>query len=194
MFFYKFCRGIGNVLFRIIFRFKVIGKENIPKEGRIIICANHISNIDPVTLGLAVPRPIRFMAKKELFEKKFVKGLVEKLGAFPVDRKKVDLSAIRTSMKVLKNEEVLGIFPEGTRVKVPDIEKAKPGITLISIKAEAPIVPVYIDSNYKPFRKLVVKIGKPMKFDEFYNQRLDTKDYKNLSKNVMKSIYDLKYK
>ncbi|MBV1818470.1 1-acyl-sn-glycerol-3-phosphate acyltransferase [Anaerosalibacter bizertensis] len=191
-FFYRLCYFIGNVVFRIIFRFKVTGKHNIPKEGKVILCSNHISDLDPLILGLAIPRNIRFMAKKELFENKFLGGLVNALGAFPVDREAADLSAIRNSLNVLKNDEVLGIFPEGTRVTEENIENAKPGIALISIKAKAPVIPIYIESKYKVFSKIKINIGEPIYFNEYYGKKLKTEDYKILSQEIMKSIYSLK--
>ncbi|HHV27709.1 MAG TPA: 1-acyl-sn-glycerol-3-phosphate acyltransferase [Tissierellia bacterium] len=191
-FFYRLCYFIGNIVFRIIFRFKVTGKHNIPKEGKVILCSNHISDLDPLILGLAIPRNIRFMAKKELFENKFLGGLVNALGAFPVDRKAADLSAIRNSLNVLKNDEVLGIFPEGTRVTEENIENAKPGIALISIKAKAPVIPIYIESKYKVFSKIKINIGEPIYFNEYYGKKLKTEDYKILSQEIMKSIYSLK--
>ncbi|MCR2042663.1 lysophospholipid acyltransferase family protein [Anaerosalibacter massiliensis] len=192
LFFYKFCHLIGNIIFRIIFRFRITGKENIPTEGKVILCSNHISELDPVILGIAIPRRIRFMAKKELFENKFLGWLVSALGAFPVDRKSADLSAIRNSLTVLKNNEVLGIFPEGTRVYEENIENAKPGIALISIKAKAPIVPIHIESKYKPFSKIKINIGEPIYFSEYYNKKIRTEDYKILSQEIMKAIYSLK--
>ncbi|MEY8303106.1 lysophospholipid acyltransferase family protein [Anaerosalibacter bizertensis] len=191
-FFYRLCYFIGNIVFRIIFRFKVTGKHNIPKEGKVILCSNHISDLDPLILGLAIPRNIRFMAKKELFENKFLGGLVNALGAFPVDREAADLSAIRNSLNVLKNDEVLGIFPEGTRVTEENIENAKPGIALISIKAKAPVIPIYIESKYKVFSKIKINIGEPIYFNEYYGKKLKTEDYKILSQEIMKSIYSLK--
>lgn len=192
MSFYKFCRGICKFLYKIFFRFQVEGIEKVPEQGKLIVCANHINLLDPITLAIAIPRPIHFMAKKELFDNKLLKALLEKLGAFPVDREGADLSAIRNSMNILKKDEILGIFPEGTRVKEFNIENAKPGIGLIAVKAQAPILPIYIESEYKPFRKVIVKIGEPLKVDRFYKQKLKTEDYKKLSEEIMYSIYSLK--
>lgn len=192
MSFYKFCRGICKFLYKILFRFQVEGIEKVPEQGKLIVCANHINLLDPITLAIAIPRPIHFMAKKELFDNKLLKALLEKLGAFPVDREGADLSAIRNSMNILKKDEILGIFPEGTRVKEFNIENAKPGIGLIAVKAQAPILPIYIESEYKPFRKVIVKIGEPLKVDRFYKQKLKTEDYKKLSEEIMYSIYSLK--
>ncbi len=192
MLFYKICYFIGNIIFRVVFRFKVTGKNNIPKEGRVVICANHTSNFDPLILALALPRQVHYMAKKELFNNTFLKWLFTSLGAFPVDREAADLSAIRTSVKILQNEKMLGIFPEGTRVYEENLELAKPGVGLITIKGKAPVVPVFMSSKYKPFSKVNITIGEPINFHEYYNQKLTKEDYKTISQKILKSIYSLK--
>ncbi len=192
MTFYRVARIILLVIFKLIFKIDVIGVENIPKKGRAILCSNHVSLLDPIVLGIAVPRPISFMAKRELFEKPILGSIVRGLNSFPVDREGSDISAIRTSLKVLKEGKLLGIFPEGTRVKEMDLDNAKPGVALIGVKSKSPIIPAYIDSNYRLFSKVTIRIGEPIYLDEYFGNRLSTEDYKNISKNVMKSIYSLK--
>lgn len=191
MIFYKVVRFLAYLIFSIIFRINVKGSENIPIEGIIVLCSNHISNLDPIILAIAVSRPISFMAKKELFENKVIGKLIHKLGAFPVDRKGADISAIRSSLKVLKKEKILGIFPEGTRVDEMDLSSAKPGISLISIKGKSSVIPVYIHSKYKLFSTVKVIIGKPIYLDDYFDKKLSTEDYKDISKNILKSIYSL---
>ncbi|MCF6465128.1 lysophospholipid acyltransferase family protein [Clostridium sp. Cult2] len=191
MHFYKVVRFIANIIFRILFRIDIEGQENIPIEGRAVLCSNHISLLDPIVLAISVPRPISFMAKKELFENKILGKLINKLGAFPVDRKASDISAIRSSLKVLKNERILGIFPEGTRVKKMNLDSAKPGVSLISIKGKSSVIPVYIHSKYKLFSRVVVRIGSPILLDEYFDKKLSTEDYKDISKYILKSIYSL---
>lgn len=191
MIFYKVVRFLAYLIFSIIFIINVKGSENIPIEGRIVLCSNHISNLDPIILAIAVSRPISFMAKKELFENKVIGKLIHKLGAFPVDRKGADISAIRSSLKVLKKEKILGIFPEGTRVDEMDLSSAKPGISLISIKGKSSVIPVYIHSKYKLFSTVKVIIGKPIYLDDYFDKKLSTEDYKDISKNILKSIYSL---
>lgn len=192
MLFYKICYCIGNAIFRIIFRFNIDGKENIPKKGRIVLCSNHTSNFDPLILGLAIPRQIRFMAKIELFENPFIGKLLKLLGAFPIYRKKADLSAIRTSMNILKNGEVLGVFPEGTRSFEEDINKAKPGIGMIVVRSKSPVIPVFINSKYKLFSKVNITIGKPLYFDKYYNDKQNKENYTLISQDIMRAIYSLK--
>jgi len=190
--FYSFAKAILSVVFRIIFRIEVTGIENIPPKGKVIICSNHVSVLDPIIVGISIPRRIYFMAKKELFNNKIFGKILEKLGAFPVDRDGADLSAIRNSLKILKSENVLGIFPEGTRIKKEDIDNAKPGIAMISIKSKAPIIPVYIDTQYKLFRKVKVLIGKQLTTEEYYEQKLNLDNYKEISRQVMSVIFNLK--
>ena len=113
MTFYRVARIILLVIFKLIFKIDVIGVENIPKKGRAILCSNHVSLLDPIVLGIAVPRPISFMAKRELFEKPILGSIVRGLNSLPVDREGSDISAIRTSLKVLKEGKLLGIFLKG---------------------------------------------------------------------------------
>lgn len=192
MYFYKIVKALASIIFRIAFRINIRGKNNIPEDGKLILCSNHISLLDPIMLAIAVPRPINFMAKKELFESKILGKLISKLGAFPVDRDGSDLSAIRISLKTLKEDKVLGIFPEGTRVKEPNLNTVKAGIGLIAIKSKSPVIPIYIDSKYNIFGKVTIKIGEPIYFDEYHGQKLGTEHYKDISKNIMQSIYLLK--
>lgn len=192
MVFYMIVRLLASFIFRIVFRIEVRGQENIPAEGRLIICANHTSMLDPIMLAIAVNRPISFIAKKELFKNKFLERFFLGLGAIAVDREASDLSAIRNSLRVLKDEKILGIFPEGTRVDKVDLESAKSGIALMTIKGKAPILPIYIDTNYRLFSRVKITIGKEMTFHEQYSGRLNSQDYKNISQEIMKSIYSLK--
>lgn len=189
---YSFLRAILSVIFKVLFRIDVIGIENFPAEGKVIICSNHVSMLDPITVAISVPRRIYFMAKKELFKNKVFGKFLERLGAFPVDREGADLAAVRNSLKILKYENVLGIFPEGTRIKKQDIDNAKPGIAMISIKGKAPIIPIYIDTQYKLFRKTKVIIGKQITTEEYYDQKLNMDSYNELSRQVMTIIYSLK--
>lgn len=192
MYFYYTLRFISAVIFKIVFRFKIQGVENVPEEGKVILCSNHISVLDPIVLAIVIKRPIIFMAKKELFENKFLGKIINGLGAISVDRQGASLSAVRQSLKTLKSEKVLGIFPEGTRVKEVNLDNGKPGVGLIAIKSKSPIVPIYIESKYKPFSKIKVNVGEPISFDEYYGEKLSTEDYTNISKDIMKSIYGLK--
>ncbi len=192
MTFYNLSKFVINILFSIIFNKKVYGLDNLPSKGRVIICCNHSSVYDPIFLGISLNRKVHFMAKKELFKNKFFGLILKKLGSFPINRNGQDLSAIKNALRILKKEEVLGLFPEGTRVQKIDVNKVKSGVAMISIKAKAPIVPVYIDSSYKLFSKVDIHVGKPIEFKEYYNKRISNKEYKNISIKTMKEVYSLR--
>lgn len=188
---YKFARNILTIIFKLIYRVNIYNIDNIPLKGNIIICSNHISNLDPITLAVSVPRQVHFMAKKELFKNKLLGRILKEVGAFPVDRQGTDLSAIKKSLKVLKDDNALGIFPEGTRVKKKEESKVKPGIAMISIKSKSPIIPIYIKSTYKLFTKIDVFIGSPIDLSNYKKSKLNIDEYKSLSNEVMDKIYKL---
>ncbi|WP_353097122.1 lysophospholipid acyltransferase family protein [Tissierella praeacuta] len=194
MYLYNVIKTIIGTLFRLFYRIEVHGKENILKEGRVILCSNHISNLDPIVLSIVFPRQISWMAKKQLFNNKILSFFLTKIGTFPVDREESDLSAIKNSLKVLKKDGVLGIFPEGTRVKEINMENAKPGIALISIKSQSPVLPVYIEGKSRPFSKIKVYFGKPIDFSNSYDKKLTKEDYHLFGKEILRSIYSIKDK
>ena len=113
---YAFLKAIARVLFRIFGKLKVEYRMPIP-EGGVILACNHISDLDPPVLAAASTRPVYFLAKKELFQNRLVGAILRGFKAYPLDRSKGDLAAIKRALGLLKEEKVLGIFPEGTRVK-----------------------------------------------------------------------------
>lgn len=192
--FYSVIKFLVNIIFRVLYRVKTYGLENVPKQGKFILCSNHANNLDPVFVSMVMPRKICWMAKKELFKYKITSYFGYKLGAFPVDRSQSDISAIKNALRVLKEDKVLGIFPEGTRVKKMDLESAKPGVALMSIKSGAEILPVHIESSYRLFSKINIYIGKPMDISNKDGKKPSTEDYVEKSKLVLKTIYGLKNK
>jgi 1-acyl-sn-glycerol-3-phosphate acyltransferase len=184
-------KAIAFVVFNITFRIKVEGKQNIPGDGRLVLCSNHRSNWDPLILAAMFPRKISWMGKKELFQNKFLKVPLNWLGVFPVDRQVADLSAVKTALRILKSEKVLGIFPEGTRVKEYNPENAKAGVALLAMKSQAPVLPVYIEGSYKLFSRLDIVIGEPIAYHKKYTGRLGNEDYSNISQEILAKIYKL---
>lgn len=145
---------------------RVIGRENMLAEGPVILCANHVSLQDPMVLNVYLGRLIRFMAKKELFENRFMNRVMTWLGAFPVSRGESDLSAMRTSLKLLADGEVLGIFPEGHRYADGEMHEFGNGLALIALRSGAPVVPAYIQGNYRLFHRITVTVGAPVALSE----------------------------
>ncbi len=194
MTFYKFAKNLVGIILKIIYRVRVYGRENMVEDGKLIICSNHTHNFDPVVVSVVYKRQVHWMAKKQLYENKVLARLWYALGAFPVDRDEADLSTIKNSLRILKEDKILGIFPEGTRVKELNLDNAKSGISLISIKAKSPIQPIYIESTYKLFSPINVYIGKPMEFTDLYGQKLSKDDYLIASKEILQEIYSIKEK
>ena len=155
------------VLFKIVFFMKFEGRENIEKGKNVVLMGNHQCMLDPICLALCVPdREIHFMGKKELWNNKLLGWLFTKVHGFPVDRGNVDMAAIRTAMGILKEGNTLGIFPEGTRSKVGHMLPLLGGASMLAFKSGCDVVPVYIDGNYKPFRRITVRVGKPISMEE----------------------------
>jgi len=190
--FYNIVRFISGIICRIIYRIEIKGIENVPLEGNLIICANHSNNLDPVILSIAFPRQINWMAKKELFENKGLSYIFQNLGAFPIDRNNADISAIKKALKLLKEQKVLGIFPEGTRVKGLDYNNAKPGTAMIMVKSKAMVQPIYIDGDYKLFKKIKISIGQPINFSDLEVKKYTNENYLEISKDILNNIYSLK--
>ncbi len=179
--FYTFVVGLLLCLFKIFYRLAIFGKENIPKSGSLIVVSNHTSYLDPIVIGLVVfPRPINFMAKEELFSIPVLKSLVRSLYAFPVKRGKPDREAFKTSLHLLAEGKVLGLFPEGTRRRLGlgQLGSGESGAALIALKSGAPILPMAIIGTDKVipegkrvprFPKIKVVISKP--FHVGFNRR-----------------------
>lgn len=164
---YVFFRFLLRSIYTVLFRLQAIGVENIPKSGAVILASNHISNLDPPTIGVKVPRKVHFMAKEELFKVPVLGFLIRAFGAFPVKRGGVSKDAIKSGITLLKSGEVMGIFPEGSR---NNSGAAKKGTAMIAMRSGAAVVPVAIVGGYKLFRKTKVCYGKPIQLSEIIDE------------------------
>lgn len=154
-----------GVVFRLLYRFRVIGTENVPKSGRLIVAANHTNFWDPVMVGIAMPRKIHFMSKEELFRYPVFSWVIRKMAAFPVKRGAPDRNAIRYADGLLATEQILAIFPEGTRQTGEELGDPHLGVAFFALRNGAPVVPMAItgSAHLRPFRSRVqVIIGKPI--------------------------------
>ncbi len=185
---YKFARTIVYGFVKLIRRFQVEGKENIPKDGGCILAANHRSYWDPVFVGLACPRVINFMAKKKLFEHPFLGFLLRHLKAFPVNQQIADRKAIKTALDILESQQVLGIFPEGTRSQ-EGLLPPQAGTAMLALKTNVPIIPVAIQDQ-RGFRgRVKVKIGSPLLPGSEENTQLNHKEHlKQVSLKIMQEL------
>ena len=190
--FYGFAKVVLTVFYSILFPVRTKGLENIPQSGGAVLCANHISNHDPLALAVFAPRVVRYMAKKELFDMPFISALVNWLHAFPVDRKANDTAAIKTAIKALKNGDIIGIFAQGTRVLSGEAKAAKSGAALIAIKSGAPIIPVSISGRYRLFGRVNIVYGEPIYFEELAGQRLTSDLLERAISVVMNKVEELR--
>ena len=195
MSFYNFVLNVFTLYSKVFYKYEVIGAENIPNEGNIILAANHKSNLDPIFVASAIKnRKIATIGKKELFNNKILAKILDKLCVIPIDRDNPGISTIKTILKKLKEGYAIGIFPEGTRVKGNGFGEAKAGLALFAVKGKANVVPISIISNYKLFNKVTVYIDKPISFEKYYKQKLSTEDYERLSSDVLEVIKDNYFK
>lgn len=162
---YSFWRFLLAAPVRFLFGVKLVGKENIPNEGGILICSNHLGMRDPVLLAASYPRQVRFLAKKELFSVPIIRGIITAWGAIRLDRAASDVSALKKAEEMLRFRQTVAIFPQGHRnpcVPVSETE-FKRGASFIASHTNCPILPVYIQTKnqkYGLFRRVKIHIGK----------------------------------
>lgn len=182
---------IAKAIMLILFHPSVYGKENIPKTGGCIYAANHLSFWDPVFLGaFLTKRKIWFMAKVELFRFKPFGAIIKACGAMPVNRGTRDASAVLSTVEQLKKGEVLGIFPEGTRVRKNKKPSPKKGTVRIAELSGVPIIPIHIDTKFKIFRKAKMIIGEPIYIKS--DEKLTEAEILEETRKLMDTIYSLK--
>lgn len=190
--FYYFALGVVRFLMFFIFRIKTVGVKNIPAEGGVILAVNHRSDLDPIMAGLTCPRKLTFMAKSELFKNPVFGRLIKALGAFPIHRGRGDIGAVKGALSILHNGKVLLIFPEGRRVAKGAESKAQPGVAMIAHRAEVPVVPTYIDGDYKWMHKITVIYGKPITLEQYYGEKLNSEEIQAVADDILKEIKALK--
>lgn len=187
---------IFRPIIKLIYRLEIIGQNNVPKSGRVILCPNHTSLADPLLLATSVNRQIFFMGKAELFRNKIFASFFRALGAFPVNRGKGDKTSISSSKNILRKGNILGLFLEGTRSKTDDFLKPKTGAALIAFDTYTKIIPVCICGakgfKVKAFRKNLVSIGEPLSLNDLGIKEGTGKEFRDASRLIMDKIRELK--
>ena len=190
--FYKIIQIIVWPFYRLFHPIKLIGKKNIPKGKAILVC-NHHSNSDVVVLGTTIFRKQHFLAKKELFSKKFNSWFLRKMSAIPIDRNAVDLKAIKACLKVLKEDKLLTIFPEGTRNQTEEaLLEIKNGAGMIAVKSGAPIVPMWLEKRPRAFKKNRLIVGEPISMEAYAGQKLSNELLDEIGKKLTDAMLSLK--
>lgn len=164
-------------------------------KGKAIVVANHQSNFDPIVMANFFWRRMIYLAKKELMQNKFTKWFfAKKLGAIPVDRQSVDISTIKESLKVLKNEKTLVIFPEGGRREDSFNDDIKNGTAMFALKTGAPIVPMFFVKKPKFFRFNKLVVGDPIYLDENLVGKASKENIELVSKMIEAKMLEMKEK
>lgn len=188
MTFYSFARGVISAVFKPLYRIQIIGLESFPKDGGVLLCSNHIDNFDPPVVGITCPRPVVFMAKEELFHIPIIKTLIKNANAFPVKRGMSDREALRKGLAALKDNKVLGLFPEGTRSRTGELGKGLSGAGFFALRSNAHVVPCAIIGPYRPFKKLKVVYGEPIGMDRLREEKISIDEATEI---IMNHIRDL---
>ncbi|MFC4737979.1 lysophospholipid acyltransferase family protein [Bacillus daqingensis] len=179
---------VCRTFFRLFYRPEIVGREHIPKKKGVLMCSNHINNLDPPLVGAFLKRQTRFMAKYELFQLPILKKLLPALGAFPIKRGTSDRQAMRAGLKLLKEGELVGVFPEGTRSKTGTLGKGLAGVGFFALRSDAAIVPCAVIGSYKPFSKIKLVYGKPIDMQPLRDRKASPEE---ATAEIMASIQEL---
>ena len=194
--FYMKAHFILAPLIRFFSGIKTYGKENIPAEGGFILSANHIAVRDVLLIGATCPRQVKFIAKKELFSIPILRTVIKALGAVKLDRGGTDVAAIRKSIELVDNGDLISIFPQGHRY--PKVDPAttpiKNGVGLVAYRAKCDVIPVFIktkNNKYGIFKRVEIHYGKPIKYREFGFKNGGNDEYKAAAEKVFSEILKL---
>ena len=186
----------ARLIGRSITRVRVEGDLGaIPREGPVILAANHISNADPVLVGAwltpRLARRIHWLGKKEMFDWPIVGFVARNGGIVPVDRGAADVDAFRMASRVLEAGEVLMVFPEGTRSPTAELQPPKDGLAMLALRSGATIVPIGISNTDRfwpkgrpiprPGGHVTMRVGEPFKIADLLPPELDRKSAKRLA-------------
>jgi 1-acyl-sn-glycerol-3-phosphate acyltransferase len=193
---YAVLKPLAVVVMRSLFGLRSRGREHVPRQGPVLLVANHSSFLDPPLVGGVAPRPLSFMAKEELFRVPLLGALIRRLNARPVRREGADASALRTSLRILQDNGVLLVFPEGTRGPEGTLREPKAGVGMLAVLSGAPVVPVFIEGSGRAWprgqrlprpARVTVTFGPPKVFERKDAEGRKT-DYEAVSREMMAAI------
>ena len=182
---------------QLIYPVKVVGRKNLPKKGRVILAPNHQTLNDAIMVGLEFPRRFRFMAKAPLFQNKFSGWFLRQIGAYPVHTSSSDVTAVKTTLRHLKNEKAVCIFPEGKRVKAGENADLKNGVAMFALKTKSPVVPAQFVKRTYAFKPNTLLVGEPIylhEIPEFKGKKIDRELLDQASLVIASQMKQLKHK
>ena len=189
---YNVAFKIMGFLYKTLFPVQVHGLENTLLDAPYILISNHNSLMDPLTIGVPIKRyNIRFLGKKELEKNPILKKVFSAVHMIPVDRHNMDMAAVRSCLKVLKENHVLGVFPEGTRHKEGVMQDLESGIAMIALRSKAPLLPAYMSRNLGLFRKVHLYYGAPISVSELAAKGINKEYCEELLETIRKTYRDM---
>lgn len=198
---YNIFYNLAKLLAVVFFRYRVVHRERMVEEGPLILAVNHASYFDPPLAGIASHRGVYYLARKTLLKWPFFGPLFPQMNVIPVERDGNDMSALREVIKKIKEGNGVVLFPEGTRSKDGQLQKARAGIGLVIAKTGAPVLPMRIFGAYEAFPKnakslrftqISVVLGEPIRFSKEELADTSRENYQRLSDRVMEAIAALK--
>lgn len=189
----KFAVFVTSLVFKLFFRVEVLNAEKVPADGPALLCAVHNNILDMFFIGYKLKRWIYWMAKEELFRNPVAGYLFQKLGAFPIKRGKGDVGSIKTAYKHLEDGNIVGIFPQGHRVKAGNRKSAavKPGAALLAVNAGVKVIPASVEGDYRLFGRIRVIFGDPFSIEAEKGKKLTNDELSEISRDIMQKIFSL---
>jgi 1-acyl-sn-glycerol-3-phosphate acyltransferase len=203
---------MGWMFYRLLFatycRWHVFNPERVPSRGPVILASNHASHLDPPLVGAGLPRALNYLARESLFDLPVAGWMLHQVNAVPVDRDGAGAAGLRAIFNRLRQGGAILLFPEGTRTRDGQLQRARAGVGLVVIKSTAPVVPVRVFGTYEAWnrfmkvphpRPVAVKYGHPINFEPLRAEARDcSKDrlkaiYQQASEEIMRSIAALRF-
>lgn len=165
---YSFVRGVAKAVLSTLMPVKYHNAEILRSDAPFVMVSNHLHALDPAILTVPLKKKEQaiFLGKKELVKNRLAAWFLSRLHIIPVDRHNMDMEAMRNCMKVLKQNRILGIFPEGTRHHEGQMEQIENGTSLIVLRSRVPLIPVYIDRKLSFFKVTNAWVGQPIPYDD----------------------------
>ncbi len=189
---YTFGFGLAAVCFHTLWPVRYHHREWLDIEPPFMIVANHTSFFDPMIIGYGVKKhPVVFLGKRELNRSRFFRIISGWARMIPVSRGQYDMEAMRSCSKVLKENGILGIFPEGTRFHEGVMQEIQDGFAVLAFRGRVPIVPIYISGRCRPFRKVHAMVGKPVPYDDLLEQGMNRDTIAELVRRIKECYVEL---
>lgn len=198
--FYGVLWGLFNVVGRLCFRYRVTGREHVPKRGGVLIAANHASFLDIPFLGCGIPRRAIFLGRQDLFPIPGVRKILQWLGWIPIKQTRLDREGFSKAIRLIREGKAVVIYPEGSRTLDGRLQPGKPGIGVIVAETGCPVVPAYIAGTFEALpvgarwircRPIRVTYGKPLDFTADAARYSGKEFYRHVSRTVLERIAEL---